>query len=92
MSSGDSEQPPRVDARLDVLGLFCPEPIVRLQDFVQGRAVDEVIEILADDGGIQWDLPAWCISNGHSMLRLTEQEQEAGGRIWVGYVRLSGGP
>ncbi len=92
MSTGDAEQPLRADVRLDVLGLSCPEPIVRLQDFVRDRAADEVIEVLADDGGIQWDLPAWCISNGHTMLRLREEEWKTGSRIWVGYVRLSAGP
>ena len=74
---------------LDVRGLSCPEPITELQDFVQGRSAGEIVVVLADDGGIQWDLPAWCISNGHSLLSLDrEEDPEKGTPRWRGRVRL----
>jgi len=87
LSRAEQGERPGADVQLDVLGLSCPEPITRLQDFIAGRMPGVVIEILADDGGIQWDLPAWCISNGHTMLGLNE-ERVKGRRIWRGLVRL----
>lgn len=72
------------DLTLDVLGLACPEPITRLQELMAGLEGGTVIEVLSDDGGIQWDLPAWCISTGNTLLALTES-----GRVWKGYVRLT---
>ena len=77
--------PPRcIDARLDVLGLFCPEPIGRLQLFTADRPAGQVIEMVGDDGGLQWDLPAWCLSHGHELIELREEP----GGIWRGWVRL----
>jgi len=74
---------------LDVRGLACPEPITELQDFVVGRPAGALIEVLADDGGIQWDLPAWCISNGHALLKLEEErDPDAGSPRWRGHIRL----
>lgn len=87
MTTAERGERPRADVRLDVVGLSCPEPITRLQEFVAGRRPGEVIEIVADDGGIQWDLPAWCISNGHAMLRLVE-ERQGDERVWRAYIRL----
>jgi TusA-related sulfurtransferase len=76
-------------ALLDVRGLMCPEPITELQEFVGGRAPGEVIEVLADDGGIQWDLPAWCISHGHTLIGLDQEDDpERGHPRWRGRVRL----
>ena len=87
MSDIGQQERPRADSSLDVLGLTCPEPITRLQDHILDRDPGEVIEIVADDGGIQWDLPAWCISNGHTMLSLDDRVED-GRRVWRGYVRL----
>ncbi|MFO7768163.1 MAG: sulfurtransferase TusA family protein [bacterium] len=78
-----SEQPHRADRTLDVTGRACPVPITELQEFVRDLEAGTVVEVLADDGGIQWDLPAWCISHGHTLLALEET-----GRLWKGYVRL----
>lgn len=71
------------DHVLDVLGLACPEPIVRLQEYVAGLPAGAVIEVLSDDGGIQWDLPAWCSSTGNRMLEMVEED-----RVWRGRVQL----
>jgi len=80
-----SEQPHRADHTLDVTGRACPEPITELQGFVEDLEPGTVVEVLADDGGIQWDLPAWCVGHGHALLALEES-----GRLWKGYVRLEG--
>lgn len=69
--------------RLDLCGLVCPEPITRLQEAAAGRPAGTVIVLEADDGGIQWDLPAWCIGQGHTLLYL-----EGSGGVWRGAVRL----
>jgi tRNA 2-thiouridine synthesizing protein A len=81
----EEEKDRRGAVRLDLLGLVCPVPVTRLQECAAALPAGALIELEADDGGIQWDLPAWCLGQGHTLLRL----EEAGG-IWRGAVRLGG--
>ncbi|HBL28945.1 MAG TPA: sulfurtransferase TusA family protein [Acidobacteria bacterium] len=68
-------QPPQ---HLDVLGLFCPVPILLAAREMQKLRPGDLLEIVGDDPGIHEDLPAWCDHAGH---RLVEMVEEAGGTI-----------
>ncbi len=85
MTGREEERDGHGVVRLDLLGLVCPEPVTRLQECVAALPAESVIELEADDGGIQWDLPAWCLGQGYTLLRLEEK-----GGIWRGRVRLGG--
>jgi len=64
--------------RLDVLGLFCPVPILIAAREMQTLGPGDLLEIVGDDPGIREDLPAWCERAGH---RLVEMADEEGGAI-----------
>lgn len=63
---------------LDVLGLFCPVPILLAAREMQGLRPGDFLEVVGDDPGIHEDMPAWCDHAGH---RLVEMADEEGGRI-----------
>ena len=64
--------------RLDVLGLFCPVPILLAAREMQNLRPGDLLEVVGDDPGIREDMPAWCERAGH---RLVEMVDEEGGRI-----------
>ena len=60
------------DATLDVLGLYCPTPILHTSKKLAEMETGQVLEILADDEGIKKDMPAWCDSTGNEFLGVEE--------------------
>jgi TusA-related sulfurtransferase len=63
---------------LDVLGLFCPVPILLAAREMQNLRPGDLLEVVGDDPGIHEDMPAWCEHAGH---RLVEMVDEEGGKI-----------
>jgi tRNA 2-thiouridine synthesizing protein A len=72
----------KADATLDCVGLYCPMPIVKTAKKIEELKTGQVLEILADDKGIKYDMPAWCKTTGNECLGM----EEAGGEIRV-YVK-----
>jgi tRNA 2-thiouridine synthesizing protein A len=63
--------PPR---RLDVLGHFCPLPVLfAAREMLRLRPGDR-LELLGDDPAMQEDVPAWCDHAGHRLLETAEEE------------------
>jgi len=69
-------------ATVDALGLYCPMPIVMMSKEIKKIDVGQVLAVLADDPGIEADLPAWCNTTGHKMLDLKVE-----GKVYTGLVR-----
>lgn len=61
--------------RLDVLGLFCPLPILLAAREMKRLQPGDLLEVFGDDPGILEDMPVWCERAGH---RLVEMEDEEG--------------
>jgi TusA-related sulfurtransferase len=61
-------------ATLDVRGLFCPIPIVKLTQEVKKHPTGTVIEVLATDPGTLADIPAWAKSSGNEVLDSKKEE------------------
>ncbi|OGD53170.1 hypothetical protein A3K80_04555 [Candidatus Bathyarchaeota archaeon RBG_13_38_9] len=61
-------------ATLDVRGLFCPIPIVKLVEEVKKHPTGTVIEVLATDPGTVADIPAWAKSSGNEVLDSKKEE------------------
>jgi tRNA 2-thiouridine synthesizing protein A len=61
-------------AKLDVRGLFCPMPIVKLVEEVKKHAIGTVIEVLATDPGTLADIPAWAKSSGNEVVGTKKEE------------------
>ncbi len=63
------------DTILDVSGLTCPMPIVKLKKGIDQLGSGQVLELHATDRGTLNDLPAWSNNAGHSILK-TEQDEK----------------
>jgi tRNA 2-thiouridine synthesizing protein A len=55
---------------VDVRGLLCPIPLVRLAEAVRGLAPGARVRLLGTDGALKTDLPEWCAATGHRLLSL----------------------
>jgi TusA-related sulfurtransferase len=64
------------DETLDVLGLYCPTPILHTARKMGEMEPGQVLEIVADDDGIKKDMPAWCESTGNEFLGVEEEGDE----------------
>lgn len=55
---------------VDVRGLPCPLPLVRLAEVVRTLAPGVRVRLLGTDAALATDLPAWCAATGHRLLSL----------------------
>jgi CoA-disulfide reductase len=62
-----------VDSLVDVSGLTCPMPIVKLKKGIELLESNQVLELHVTDRGALNDLPAWSKNAGHTILK-TEQD------------------
>ena len=63
------------------LGTFCPEPVIRTQNAARELAPGQIAMILADDAGVEIDLPAWCISTRNEYLGVLREPDQL--RVFV---------
>ncbi len=56
------------DLVLDLKGLVCPVPVVKVANAIKTIEVGGVVEASATDPGILADIPAWCHGTGHELL------------------------
>ena len=61
------------DVEVDALLTFCPEPVIRTQKRAAAMARGEVLMLLADDAGVEVDIPAWCLSTGNEYLGIIKE-------------------
>ncbi len=59
--------------KLDVRGLMCPMPVVKLSSAINEVKVGEVIEVLATDPGSLTDIPAWARKTGNEVLKIDKE-------------------
>jgi tRNA 2-thiouridine synthesizing protein A len=65
----------KVDLKLDLKGLLCPLPIVKLSQAIKELPVGAVIEGVAADPGVMADVPAWAKSTGQELISIEQQER-----------------
>ena len=63
----------RADKTLDLKGLPCPMPVVKVNKGIKEVEIDQVIEAVTSDPGSLSDFPAWAKTSGNEILK-TEQE------------------
>ena len=59
---------------LDTKGLFCPLPIVKASEAMRKLDAGGIVEVISDDPAIEFDLPAWCNSHGHTIESSREND------------------
>lgn len=64
-----------VDSVVDVSGLTCPMPIIKLKKGIESLTSGQVLELHVTDKGALNDLPAWSKNAGHTILK-TEQDDK----------------
>lgn len=55
---------------LDLKGLLCPLPIVKIAQAIKKVGVGDVIEAVATDPGVLADIPAWTRSTGNELVAM----------------------
>ncbi len=55
---------------LDVVGLYCPTPLVLTMEKMQELENGDILRIDADDPMALEDIPSWAKKNGHKFLKV----------------------
>jgi tRNA 2-thiouridine synthesizing protein A len=66
----------KADKMLDLKGLLCPIPIVKMAKAIKEVEVGQLIEAYATDPGVMADIPAWCRSTGNEMVTLEKLDKQ----------------
>jgi tRNA 2-thiouridine synthesizing protein A len=74
----------KADKVMDLKGLPCPMPVVKVSKGIKEVQVGQVIEALTTDPGALTDFPAWARTSGNEILK-TDQD---GGVIKIYIKRL----
>lgn len=61
---------------VDASRLFCPLPVIRLQNCINQQAPGTRVRIVSTDPGSMNDIPTWCRINGHEVLQSEQQDKE----------------
>jgi tRNA 2-thiouridine synthesizing protein A len=62
----------KADKVMDLKGLACPMPVVKVSKGIKDVEVGQVIEAVTTDPGSLADFPAWARTSGNEILK-TEQ-------------------
>ena len=62
----------KVDKIMDLKGLPCPMPIVKVSKGIKEVEIGQVVEAISTDPGSLSDFPAWARTSGNEILK-TEQ-------------------
>ncbi|MFS0776652.1 sulfurtransferase TusA family protein [Neobacillus sp. 3P2-tot-E-2] len=71
----------KADTVVDVSGLACPMPIIKLKKGIDTLESGQVIKLLATDRGALNDLPAWSKNAGHTLLKMQQEEKLI--KFWI---------
>ncbi|MBI5232673.1 MAG: sulfurtransferase TusA family protein [Coriobacteriales bacterium] len=64
------------DLDLDLRGLLCPMPMVKVSQNISNVPVGGVIRAVATDAGSMADIPAWAKSTGNEVLKAEKEGDE----------------
>lgn len=64
----------KADKVMDLKGLPCPMPVVKISKGIKEVQVGQVVEALTTDPGALTDFPAWARTSGNEILK-TEQAE-----------------
>lgn len=63
----------KVSKTLDLKGLACPMPVVKISQGIKTVEVGEIIEAHTSDKGSLTDIPAWGRTTGHEIVETKEE-------------------
>ncbi len=66
----------KADLELDLKGLLCPVPMVRVSQSIKKIPAGGILKAVATDIGSLADIPSWAISTGNKILKTDQNEGE----------------
>jgi TusA-related sulfurtransferase len=69
---------------LDLSGLRCPLPIVRINAAIKALAPGGELEVRATDPAFELDVQAWCRRTGHALLDIRKTPEGLVARVQKG--------
>jgi tRNA 2-thiouridine synthesizing protein A len=64
------------DQTIDLKGLACPMPVVKISKAIKEVAVGQVIQAITTDPGSLTDFPAWAQTAGHDILEIEQGDDQ----------------
>jgi tRNA 2-thiouridine synthesizing protein A len=66
----------KADKVLDLKGLPCPMPVVKVSKGIKEVDIDQVVEAVTTDPGSLTDFPAWARTSGHEIIDTVQTDGE----------------
>lgn len=66
----------KITTTLNLRGLMCPLPVVKIAQAITQVQVGETIEAYATDPGVLADIPAWARSSGHELVTIEKLDSK----------------
>ena len=63
-----------VDKVMDLKGLPCPMPVVKISKGIKEVEVGQVVEVLTTDPGALVDFPAWARTSGNEIVETLQDD------------------
>ena len=63
------------DITLDLEGMLCPIPIVKVAKALKTMDVGSVLQATASDPGVLIDIPAWARTTGNELLSIEREDK-----------------
>lgn len=67
----------KVDVKMDLKGMACPMPVVKVSQQVKKMKIGEILEAETTDPGAHADFPAWAKSTGNEIVKIVKEEKSA---------------
>ena len=64
----------KVDKVMDLKGLPCPMPVVKVSKGIKEVEVGQVIEAISSDPGSLADFPAWAKTSGNEIIKTDQTD------------------
>jgi tRNA 2-thiouridine synthesizing protein A len=66
----------KITKTIDLKGLLCPMPIVKMAKAIKEIQPGEILEAFATDPGVMADIPAWCRTTGNELVVLEKLDKQ----------------
>lgn len=66
----------KVDKVMDLKGLACPMPVVKVSKGIKEVEVGQVVQAISTDPGSLTDFPAWARTSGNEILKTDQNDDE----------------
>ena len=71
----------KADKVMDLKGLPCPMPIVKVGQEIGSIEIGQVIHAISTDPGSLSDFPAWAASSGNEIIKTLQENDEI--HFWI---------